>query len=193
MNVIDVESTCWKSQCRDQISDIIEIGITVLDFETLEIISTESIIIKPKHSTVSEFCTQLTTLTPEFVEKNGISFAEAAEILQGKYSPKDRLFASWGDYDRKMFERQFELHGLPYVFGSKHLNIKALFAKCHELKRGVGMDSALRIAKLPLEGTHHRGGDDSRNIAKLFAHLMEGQRSIPQFRKAFKEMQENLP
>ena len=195
VNVIDVESTCWRSdsEARGQTSDIIEIGITVFDFETLDIISTDSIIIKPKHSSVSEFCTELTTITPAFVEENGKSFAEAADILRSKYAPKDRLFASWGNYDRKMFQAQFELHGIPYVFGDKHLNIKALFAECYKLKKQLGMDAALRMVGIPLEGTHHRGADDSRNIAKLLAHIVDGQRTDPQFRSAFHTMRACLP
>jgi inhibitor of KinA sporulation pathway (predicted exonuclease) len=193
VNVIDVESTCWKPFPKDQISDIIEIGITVLDYETLEILSTESIIIKPKHSTISEFCTQLTTLTPEFVEEHGIAFAEAASILEAKYDPKNRLFASYGNYDRKMFQKQFELHGLPYAFGEKHLNIKSLFASAHALRREVGMDSALRAAGIPLQGTHHRGGDDSRNIAALLAHVVAGQHANPQFRAALAQFAAHLP
>ena len=193
VNVIDVESTCWKPFSKDQISDIIEIGITVLDYESLEIVSTESIIIKPKHGTISEFCTQLTTLTPEFVEQNGISFAEAASILNTRYDPKNRLFASWGNYDKKMFQKQCELHGIPYAFGDKHLNIKALFASAHALRREVGMDSALGIAGIPLQGTHHRGGDDSRNIAALLAHTVAGQHSNPRFGEALGRFAAHLP
>ncbi len=187
VNVIDIESTCK--------SDIIEIGITVLDYESLEIVSTESIIIKPKHGTISEFCPQLTTLTPEFVEENGISFAEAASILNTQYDPKNRLFASWGNYDRMMFQKQFALHGIPYAFGDKHLNIKMLFARAHDLRRHreAGIDSALSIAGIPLQGTRHRGGDDSRNIAALLAHTVAGQHSNPRFGEALGRFAAHLP
>ena len=90
-----------------------------------------------------------------------------------------------------MFQAQFELHGIPYVFGDKHLNIKALFAECYKLKKQLGMDAALRMVGIPLEGTHHRGADDSRNIAKLLAHIVDGQ--DPQFRSAFHKMRACLP
>jgi inhibitor of KinA sporulation pathway (predicted exonuclease) len=30
------------------------------------------------------------------------------------------------------------------------------------------MGKALNILKLPLEGTHHRGIDDAKNISKIF-------------------------
>ncbi|WP_246259914.1 hypothetical protein [Oxynema aestuarii] len=41
----------------------------------------------------------------------------------------------------------------------------------------VGMDEALQRLSLPLEGTHHRGGDDAWNIAKVASKLMQAIRS----------------
>jgi inhibitor of KinA sporulation pathway (predicted exonuclease) len=35
------------------------------------------------------------------------------------------------------------------------------------LPHEVGMDEALRLWGFPLEGTHHRAGDDAWNIAAL--------------------------
>jgi inhibitor of KinA sporulation pathway (predicted exonuclease) len=46
------------------------------------------------------------------------------------------------------------------------VNIKRAFAKYHGCKP-CGMDKAMRHAGLKLEGTHHRGIDDARNIARL--------------------------
>jgi inhibitor of KinA sporulation pathway (predicted exonuclease) len=34
------------------------------------------------------------------------------------------------------------------------------------------MDQALAVLGLPLEGTHHRGGDDAWNIAAILGHLL---------------------
>ena len=34
------------------------------------------------------------------------------------------------------------------------------------------MDEALRLLGLPLEGTHHRGGDDAWNIAAVLLALL---------------------
>ena len=35
------------------------------------------------------------------------------------------------------------------------------------------MAKALQLVDLPLEGTHHRGIDDARNIAKLLPYMLE--------------------
>jgi inhibitor of KinA sporulation pathway (predicted exonuclease) len=41
----------------------------------------------------------------------------------------------------------------------------------------VGLDEALRLVGLPLEGTHHRGGDDAWNIAALLAAILSAART----------------
>ncbi|WP_329607884.1 hypothetical protein [Nocardia seriolae] len=60
-----------------------------------------------------------------------------------------------------------------YPFGSRHTNAKLAFSTARETKRRYGMAGALRLAGLPLEGTHHRGGDDAWNIAALIADMLE--------------------
>jgi inhibitor of KinA sporulation pathway (predicted exonuclease) len=61
---------------------------------------------------------------------------------------------------------------VPYPFGPGHLNVKTLFAVCHALPREMGMDAALERLDRPLEGTHHRAGDDAWNIAAILALLI---------------------
>ncbi|MCG8918036.1 hypothetical protein L6E12_19835 [Actinokineospora sp. PR83] len=79
---------------------------------------------------------------------------------------------SWGDYDRRQFERQCRDTGVPYPFGARHVNAKAEFARARALPREPGMAAALRRAGLPAEGTHHRGEDDAWNIAALVVSLL---------------------
>jgi inhibitor of KinA sporulation pathway (predicted exonuclease) len=120
---------------------------------------------------VSPFCTRLTTLTQEEADR-GVPFAEACGILRKKYESRDRVWASFGDFDRKHFDHQCRAWDVPYPFGPRHLNVKTLFALIHGLPAEVGMDGALRKAGLPLEGTHHRAGDDAWNIAGLLSDLL---------------------
>ena len=45
--------------------------------------------------------------------------------------------------------------------------MKNLFAIAKGWNKEVGMDKALEYLGIDLEGTHHRGIDDARNIAKI--------------------------
>lgn len=170
--VIDLETTCWENKAvENQESEIIEIGISVIDVAKRERVSSESIIVKPERSTVSPFCTQLTTITQEMVDE-GISYAEACKILREKYDSRNANWASWGDFDRKQFKRQEQY--TPYPFGDRHLNVKNLFALQHQLEAEVGMPNALKILGWPLHGTHHRGVDDANNIAAILMNCLWG-------------------
>lgn len=170
--VVDLESTCWQgAPPSDQQSDIIEVGLTVLDLKTLERTDKQSFLVKPQRSSVSEFCTELTTITPEMLT-DAPSLEEVCATLRRDYKSRERPWASYGDYDRRQFERCCRDLGIGYPFGPSHLNVKTLFAMSYGLSRETGMARALEMSKRPLEGTHHRGGDDAWNIAAILSDLL---------------------
>lgn len=178
--VIDVESTCWEPpefQPKNEISEIIEIGIAVVNIKDLKMVQNDSIIIKPQKSRVSKFCTKLTTLTQEYVDQ-GTTFQSAMEILRRDFDASNRTFVSWGDYDRKMFERNCRDYDVKYPFGPRHLNLKNCFTMLHGLTREPGLDKALEHLGMKLEGTHHRGIDDANNIAAIFLNIIKKFRAV---------------
>ncbi len=165
--VVDVEATCWEGDPPPgETSEIIEIGVCELDVASGERIGKHSVLVRPERSSVSDFCTSLTTLTADQVSR-GVSYTEACGLLRKDFRSRDRVWASYGDYDRKQFERQGT-----YPFGPRHLNVKSLFALTRALPREVGLAQALALAGLPLEGTHHRGDDDAWNIAALLGGIL---------------------
>jgi inhibitor of KinA sporulation pathway (predicted exonuclease) len=130
----------------------------------------DEILVRPARSRVSGFCTELTGLTQEQVDA-GLSFAEACRELASRHDAGSRPWTSWGDYDRKQFQRQCAAVDVPYPFSPHHVNAKAVFAAAHG-RRPMGMAEALALAGLPLEGRHHNGGDDAWNIAALVLRLV---------------------
>ncbi|MDP9374711.1 MAG: exonuclease domain-containing protein [Chloroflexota bacterium] len=169
--VVDVEATCWEgAPPKGEVSEIIEIGVCPLDVASGQRLGCRSVLVRPERSRVSPFCTRLTTLTQEQVDA-GMPFAAACALLSREYGSKERLWASYGDYDRRQFERQCQGRGIAYPFGPGHLNVKSLFAVVQALPREVGMAEALAALGLPLEGTHHRAGDIPGVIARLLAGI----------------------
>ena len=169
--VIDVETTCWEKRQKDQLMEVIEIGICLLDIGSGEISERQSILVKPVYSEVSEFCTKLTTLTQEVVE-TGIEFRQSCLKLEDEYQTRKRVWASYGDFDRRQFERECRYKKVPYPFGSRHINIKTLFAIKHRLAEEIEIDKALGLLGLELIGTHHRGVDDAYNAARILYTLI---------------------
>jgi len=170
--VIDIEATCWDGPTPpEQEGEIIEIGVANLDVAELTPLEKRSILVRPEHSTVSSFCTGLTTLTQDQVDQ-GISFDAACSVLKKDYNSRSRTWASYGDYDRRQFARQCESRQVANPLGVSHINVKNLFALAYDLPHEVGMAQALRQLDIPLEGTHHRGIDDAWNIALILARLL---------------------
>jgi inhibitor of KinA sporulation pathway (predicted exonuclease) len=171
LNVVDVEATCWDGDPPPgERNEIIEIGLTVVDLAAGERLRRHGVLVRPAHSRVSPFCTELTGLTPDEVA-GGLGFAEACAWLAGEHEAATRPWASWGDYDRNQFTRQCRADGVGYPFGERHTNVRIAFTTAHGLPRRPGMDRALELAGLPLDGRHHRGEDDAWNIAALVLHL----------------------
>lgn len=170
--IIDIEATCWQGNPPPgQEMEIIEIGICPFDLKTRKRLSKRSIFIKPEKSKVSDYCTQLTSLTQAQIN-TGISLKEACGILEKEYSTRKRTWASWGDYDRRQFMKECEAKNVPYPFSEKHINIKQLFATERGLARAVELEEALQSIGLKFEGTYHRAIDDAFNIALVFSNLL---------------------
>ena len=172
--IIDLEATCWRySKGHHGENEIIEIGAVVLD-DTREVLGEIQRFVRPvRNPTLSEFCKQLTSIRQSDVDTAQIfpdvlaDFQKQVEDISGKRLA-DLVFCSWGDYDRKQLMKDCQYHRVPYPFGV-HWNVKKEFAKRRRI-RPVGIARALNILRMPLEGTHHRGIDDARNIAKIFRH-----------------------
>jgi len=168
---VDLETTCWEKRQRGQIMEVIEIGVCLLDIGSGEITDSQGILISPVYSALSEFCTKLTTLTQAQVD-TGIAFREGCLKLEDEYQSKKRVWASYGDFDRRQFERECRLKNIPYPFGSRHINIKTLFAIKHRLTEEIEMGKALAVLGIDFAGTHHRGVDDAYNAARILWSLI---------------------
>jgi len=165
--VVDFESTCDDAGAvpRPE-SEIIEIGAVRVDGRTLEPIDELATFVRPvRHPILTRFCTELTTITQAEVDAAPGFVAAAAQLAE---LGRGALFCSWGTYDRNKLAEDAEYHGVAMPLGPGHWNLKAAFSK-----RRLGMSEALQRAGLELVGTHHRGIDDARNIARLLPHILK--------------------
>lgn len=174
--VVDVEATCWQGDPpAGEESEIIEVGLCLLDVGTGQRGQPQAILVKPQRSQLSEFCRQLTTLTPEMLAE-GQAFSSACNLLVTAYLSNVRTWASYGDYDREKFQSQCDAWGIPYPFGRSHINVKNLLALSLGLKHEVNLQRGMDLLGLPFEGTIHRGVDDAWNIAAMLARMLSGWR-----------------
>lgn len=172
--IIDLEATCADDKSiRGRDMEIIEIGAVLLNAKTLEIESDYQTFIQPViHTQLTDFCTSLTSITQQQVDQAPI-FPDALKAFQAWFEPYGSyLFCSWGNYDKNQFELDCDRYNIDYPFPGGHLNIKKEFSAFFETTKKFGMAGALRKLGLELEGVHHRGIDDARNIARIVQTLM---------------------
>jgi inhibitor of KinA sporulation pathway (predicted exonuclease) len=174
--VIDLEATCDDGGAvpRHEM-EIIEIGAVLVDPGSFQITREFQIFVRPViHTTLTPFCTKLTSITQDQVD-DAPTFPEAIaslrEFLEGERKVR---FCSWGAYDRNQFRQDARLHGVSLPFDDRlHINLKAEFAETLGARRGLGLGRAIRRVGLTFEGSHHRGIDDARNIARLMPWIYQ--------------------
>ncbi len=169
--IIDLEATCWEYRSRKSESEIIEIGAVLLDSGYKILGEFQTFIMPIKNPILSEFCKELTSIKQEDIN-NAEIFPIALKEFIGKVEEtagcniKNIVFCSWGYYDEKQLIQDCQLHNIEYPF-LRHRSLKHEFAERKGMKPR-GMKKTLQFCGIELEGTHHRGIDDARNIAKIF-------------------------
>ncbi len=172
--IVDLEATCWESRRQKSPNEIIEIGAVMVN-EAGESLSEFCQFVKPlKNPILSDFCKELTSITQAQVDE-AQHFPKVLKAFQewigvGK---DDYALCSWGFYDASQFKKDCQLWGLDAAWLKPHISIKHQYTGVRGTKRNMGMKSALKLEEIPLEGTHHRGIDDARNIVKIFVRYME--------------------
>lgn len=172
--VLDLEATCCDRQTiKRKETEIIEIGAVMVEAQGLTIVDEFQTFIKPvRHPILTSFCQSLTSITQAQVDR-APKYAEAIALLQQWLSQyPNAVFGSWGDYDRHQFQQDSKFHHLPFPIAFPHVNLKQRFTDTQSLPRRYGMAEALQLAGIELEGTHHRGIDDAKNIAKLLPFIL---------------------
>ena len=180
--VVDLEATCDDRNRKPSLvpkeeMETIEIGAVLVETRTLEKVDELGIFVKPvRHPTLTDFCKQLTSITQRDVDAAPL-FPEAAASVARFLAGRRALFCSWGDYDKKQLAQDAAFHKMRLPFGQEHLNLKKRFSEQLGEPKRFGMDGALARVGLALEGTHHRGIDDARNIARLLPWIT-GRRTL---------------
>jgi len=169
---VDLEATCWENVRDYDRMETIEIGAVELPAADAPPSREFSRFIRPvAEPRLSEFCQRLTTIRQRNVDRADDFLCVFPEFVSW-IGDEPFILCSWGEYDLTQFRTDCRRHGLPLPESfERHLNLKKQFAHLFGFKVS-GMERALAQVGLPLEGTHHRGIDDARNIARLAALVL---------------------
>jgi len=170
--IVDLEATCWEGGSNIEKMEIIEIGAVTLASGQGPVSEEFSAFVRPAIEPIlSDYCMQLTSIRQADVDD-----ADDFKVVFPRFidwiGTKPFTLCSWGAYDLKQFRVDCERHSiaLPDSF-LQHINLKQQFANLKGIKP-CGMAKALKVLGIKLEGTHHRGIDDARNIAKIAVQIL---------------------
>lgn len=142
---------------------------------------------KPKNTpTLTPFCIELTKITQDKVDA-GVSFPDALKQhemwLRSNVPDFDNMVHSnsviiitCGDWDMKtMAPKEYKNYDMKDIHSVylKYANIKRDFTGFYKFGKNFGMATMLDNLGLTLDGTHHSGIDDCRNISKIIIKMFE--------------------
>jgi inhibitor of KinA sporulation pathway (predicted exonuclease) len=173
--VINTESTCWEDgkKPENEEQEIIEIGVCLLSVVTLQPHSVKQIIIKPERSKISEHCFELTGLSQEDVDC-GISLSAACDVLRNTFKTKNRVWASYGEYDKKMFNSYCKQNAIEYPFNNRFINVKSMLPIVMGTMKEVNLANALEIIDSDEEYGQHCAVINVGNVARVLAETIRG-------------------
>jgi inhibitor of KinA sporulation pathway (predicted exonuclease) len=180
--ILDFEATCNNEKTLHPI-EIIEFPSVLI--KNGEVISEFQRYVRPViNQQLTSFCTELTSITQDTLDLRGVSFTTALNdhtqwlMDQCCGSLDNILFVTCGDWDLKtMLPEQLSLSNIREVPSHFHrwCNIKIVYNK-HKGLTGrphrIDMLDILKGMNLELQGHHHSGIDDCRNIARIVQALM---------------------
>jgi inhibitor of KinA sporulation pathway (predicted exonuclease) len=177
---VDLEATCDDvgesskplAVVPDQM-ETIEIGLVVIDLETLEVVDEFQRFVRPQINPVlTDFCKQLTSIQQADVD-GASTYAEVGqelEVFVARYP--DAAWASWGDYDARQLERDAGLAACPSLLsGLQHFNVRKWHKGLYD-DQPKSLKQSVESLGLVWQGTYHRGIDDARNVASIVKEML---------------------
>jgi len=176
--VLDFEATCRPDR-RPSPQEVIEMPVIVIDSKTGEEVSRFHKYVKPvHHPKLTQFCTDLTGITQDTVDKadlfNAVWKEFATFMAEHDYNDKNTIFVICGDWDIKTM--------LPSQAGLFNIRVPSYFKKWINIKRFIlqkweinckGMMEILEEFKIDHVGRHHSGIDDVINITSCVRFMLE--------------------
>lgn len=164
--IFDLEASCDHDNST-MTMETIEIG--AVDTEGHVFDSFVKPIVNP---ILTDYCQDLTSITQADVDA-AETFPHVWPSFLDFVGSSPML--SWGAYDRRQLLSDLHLHHITEgvdVVNHQHMNLKDYYRVIMH-RRAKGMDAELRRLQLPLDGVHHRGVDDAKNLLKIFNYLLD--------------------
>jgi len=169
--VVDIEATCWLGRPPEGMrNEILEIGAVCVGNGKILRSKRE---ICSVSSDLSRFCTKLTGLTQNQVNKHGVPLSVAMARIETWLSSRKYPWMSWGNFDHRIVEEECRRLGVQSAFSSDYLNLKTLYALYRGTRDGASVASACKQEGLQFNGRRHSALADAKNAARVWLKMQE--------------------
>jgi len=173
--VIDLEATTEDGGWPLAEMEIIEIGVTLVNQDGRELDHFERFVRPLRRPLLTTFCRELTHISQVNID-NAAPLATVwpqFERWLSHHLPRVGGWASWGEYDRRQLEQEWQQQQLTSALSTlPHVNLKQRFIEARKLQRPLGLNSALQLAGMQFNGQQHRALVDARNTARLLPLIL---------------------
>jgi inhibitor of KinA sporulation pathway (predicted exonuclease) len=149
--------------------ETIEIGLVVIDLETLEVVDEFQRFVRPQINPIlTDFCKKLTSIQQADVDGAG-TYVEVGQEL-GTFVARylDAAWASRGDYDARQLQRDADsLRALPYSKACPTSTPAGLYDN-----RPKSLKQTLESLGKVWLGIYNQGIDDARNVASIIQEML---------------------
>jgi inhibitor of KinA sporulation pathway (predicted exonuclease) len=177
--------------------ETVELPIVIIDTETNKVVSEFQTYVKPVKENLNPFTTELCGITEDMVFGDDVpTFKQALmklhkHLLDFGIFKHEFVLVSCGDYDGNQLKREAVLKNIPLPnYLRRWINMKKALPSLgsgkppktegwdhkvdlKKMKAGnKGMPGMLEACKIPLEGRHHSGIDDARNLTKIVQYAL---------------------
>ncbi len=180
--VFDTEFTAWegaeerKWSGPNEYREIVQIGAVKIETATFSELDSFNVFIKPvKNPQLSDYFINLTKITQEKIDKEGMDFSVAIERF-AQWSEGLSLY-SWGD-DSQHLKENCVFRNIPFPFSNRQCkDIKPLFAKAGiPVKKYKSSTIIAAFSKQSVRRAHD-GLNDARGIVDALKELAKQNKS----------------
>jgi inhibitor of KinA sporulation pathway (predicted exonuclease) len=173
INIIDLELTCWEDKAyQREHSEIIEVGICQVDLINKKIIKQKNWLVKPKNSSVSDFCENLTGISQKMVDE-GTTLQKVSKEIRRNFAPSKYAIGCWGVGDvSKLREECLSLNAIDPFERSVEYNLSQLYAFFNNISGKFSLEEAINRENVILKD-QHRALPDAIATAEVFLSMIK--------------------
>jgi len=173
---VDLEMTCFEREqnTEENFTEVIEIGIVSVDNKNAKIIDKASYLIRNEYMPISDYCTTITTITQNLIDKEGMSLKEACNLIQDRFGSHNKTWLAWGCGDYNHLEKNCKLKDVKNPFSDNYINFSEIFALTKGVVKSGGLRKNLIANGISYNGQQHRAMVDAEATAELYLKTFRG-------------------